>query len=194
MKKEIVANNIEEIYSFVYFANGLSVMPIDKKNPDTCNNNILLCACKKYSKKQRNGILIVNIKNIKSIKNIDNDKENDEYEFNYKFYDTKNFEVYCFCPLLKYNQNPNESILNKNTNKEITDYFLAGGFDKDRKSGIIKLYKIKINKYEETKIEFICNIVIGKRKEFKSFKGPISCITQSRANGDILVTCWDGNI
>ena len=30
-KKEIVANNIEEIYSFVYFANGLSVMPIDKK-------------------------------------------------------------------------------------------------------------------------------------------------------------------
>ena len=99
-KKEIVANNIEEIYSFVYFANGLSLMPIDKKNPDACK--ILLCACKKYSKKQKNGLLIVNIKNIKTIKNIDNDKENDKYEFNSKFYDTKNFEVYCFCPLLLY--------------------------------------------------------------------------------------------
>ena len=193
-KKEIVANNIKEIYSFVYFANGLSVMPIDKKNPDTCNNNILLCACKKYSKKQRNGILIVNIKNIKNIKNIDNDKENDEYEFNSKFYDTKNFEVYCFCPLLLYKKEEEKKILNKKIIKEDTDYFLAGGFDKDRKSGIIKLYKIKINKYEETKIEFIRNIVIGKRKDFKRFKGPISCITQSSINGDILVTCWDGNI
>jgi len=82
-KKEITAD-IEEIYSFVYFANGFSVMPIKNKNPDVYNNNILLCACKKYSKKQRNGILVVNIMSIKK-----NDKEKE----NKKIYLSINFII-----------------------------------------------------------------------------------------------------
>ena len=48
------------------------------------NNNFLLCACKKYNRNQANGILIVNL----------NVLEGETME--YKFYDTGNFEVYCF--------------------------------------------------------------------------------------------------
>ena len=41
-------NDIDMIeYSFIYFSNGLTLMPK--------NNNIILCACKKYLKSQRNG-------------------------------------------------------------------------------------------------------------------------------------------
>ena len=32
------------------------------------------------------------------------------------------------------------------------------------------------------------------KKNFKSFKGPISSIIQSKEKGNILITCWDGNV
>ena len=79
---------------------------------------------------------------------------------------------------------------NKNRNK-ITNYFFVGGFDRNRGKGCIKLYRIKIKKI--IKIEEIVDINIKHTKEFKGFKGPISCIMQSTRNGKIVVTCWDGN-
>ena len=75
-KSEIPEN---EKYSFIFSANGLEIMDIGINN----KNKILLCACKKYIKNQRNGILVVNFEYNKCI--------------NHFFYETNNFEVYCFC-------------------------------------------------------------------------------------------------
>ena len=56
---------------------------------------------------------------------------------------------------------------------------------------MIKLYKVNYGiEYNQTKIEFIQDIIIDNM----IFKGPVSCITQSSKEGDILVSCWDGNI
>ena len=74
-------------YSFIYSPNGLTLMP---KKENKSENAILLCACKKYLKVQRNGILLLSFK----------DDENITNKYNYhKFYCTNNFEVYCFCPI-----------------------------------------------------------------------------------------------
>ena len=59
---------------------------------------------------------------------------------------------------------------------------------------MIKLYKVNHNnKYKHTNIEFIQDIII-KKGNLKIFNGPISCMTQSNKNGDILISCWDGNV
>ena len=55
---------------------------------------------------------------------------------------------------------------------------------------MIKLYKII---YEKKKIEFIQDVMIENRN-FKGFNMPISSIIQTRTNGNILITCWDGNV
>ena len=83
----------------------------------------------------------------------------------------------------------NESyILEDSIKIKETDYFLVGGFDKKRKQGMIKLYKNK-----KISIEYIQDIKLFDR-DFKGFKGPISCITQSKKNGNLLITCWYGNV
>ena len=177
-------NNIENInkknYSFIYFTNGLTIMPVNrirKDNKNVGNNKILLCACKKYFKNQKNGILLIN---------------NENNNFNYIFYDTLNFEVYCFCPILIINFT---NILNNCDNIiKDTNYFFVGGFDTNKKRGIIKLYKVNYGiKYDEYRIEYIQDIII-KENNFKGFKGPISCITQSNKDGKILISCLDGNV
>ena len=113
-----------------------------------------------------------------------------------KFYDTNNFEVYCFCPLFEIEKT---NMLNK-VKKIETEYFLVGGFNLSKNEGIIKLYKVKYNiEIEKIEIEFIQDIIIEKKEGkkdsecFKGFKGPISCIIQS-SQGKILVTCYDGNV
>ena len=78
---------IKEIegYSFILSHTCLYLMEIN-------NNQVLLCACKKYKNTQKNGILLIN--NLKSIK-----FNNFEDKINIKFYDTNNFEVHCFCQI-----------------------------------------------------------------------------------------------
>ena len=159
------------------------------------NDKILLCACKKYIKKQKNGILLIN--NLKKI---------DKAEAN--FYNTNNFEVYCFCPIFIIKE---DFIFAKSSKFKKTNYFFVGGFDKDRNKGMIKLYRIKKNKKNieiEEIVEIYKNEKIDKNEEiknnnnkknkqkdyFKGFKGPISSIIQSTSNGNIIITCWDGNV
>ena len=178
-----VYNKLDE-YSFIYTQNGLTILSMNVKNKT--NNKIiikkiLLCACKKYIKDQRNGILL--------IMNMD---ENDESNIKTYFFDTGNFEVYCFCPILKY-ENDYFNIKSRNTN-----YFLAGGFIKEKNKGIIKLYKAIYN-YEnsESRIEFIQDIDILDKNDstkFIKFKKPISCITQSSLDNNLFITCWDGSV
>ena len=102
---------------------------------------------------------------------------------NYKFYKTQNFEVHCFCQIILDNVP--------------TNYFFVGGFNSNsiKGEGIIKLYILNLNKnFNEITFEYLQDIIINKNYiDFKGFQSAISCITQS-LNGNILITCWDGNV
>jgi len=170
-------------YSFNSSSTGLCIMTREdpKKGPKSYNQT-LLCACKKNKIGQKNGILLVNINSENKI-NISN-----------SFYDTGNFEVYCFCPLMKEDKDAKLRIFQNNHFLIKTDYFLVGGYDNDRKRGMIKLYKLKYNESNETSIEYIQEIKPEKRGKFEGFKKPISCMIQSKKDGKILITSWDGNV
>ena len=101
-------------YSLIYSTNGLALIPREEIETE---NRILLCACKKYMKYQKNGILLVNL----------NHKFNNLKIVNY-FYDTKSFEVYCFCPILLFK---NEKIFD--TKIEDSEYFLVGDYELNKK-------------------------------------------------------------
>ena len=136
-------------------------------------NKILLCACKKYIKGQKNGILIIDVQSIENNFN----KKNDIL-----FYDTKDFEVYCFCQisLIK------EKYIFKGNKPIKKNYILVGGFNAYKNKGYIKLLKINRHK-KKFKIE-IQDILIEKT----DFKGPISSIIQKDNN--FIITCWDGKL
>ena len=192
---ELEEIKLKEEYSFIFTTNGMATIPYsDEEEPaflsmereakgKIVNNKkyklkVLLCACKKYIRKQKNGILLLNIPIDSFIS---------EEEKNYFFVDTGVFEVYCICPLLKCKC---ESLLKGE--REITDtfYFLVGGFNPVKKKGGIKLYKLDYNEDCVNKIEFIQDVYTNKNH----FKGPISCITQSKSDEKILITCWDGSV
>ena len=162
-------------YSFFYSKYGLSIMNSAK---NSFNYKILLCSCKKYYQGQKNGILLINTRNLYTEKNI--------YTY---FYDSKDFEIYCFCPILKISaENITENIFNYIG----TNYFLAGGFDNLKCLGCIKLFKVIYDeKNYQNKIEFVQDI-----DDFKNFKSPISCIIQEKLSPEkkLLVTSLDGNI
>ena len=162
-------------YSFLFSFYGLSVM----RSPITPNENkVLLCACKKYYQGQKNGILLINTNNLEKQKNI--------YTH---FYDTEDFEVYCFCPILIII--PGEMAKGEYKYSD-TNYFLVGGFDIEKCEGCIKLFKVIYDEeMYQNKIEFIQDI-----DDFKGFKSPISCIIQEKLNVEkkFLVSCFDGNI
>ena len=165
-------------YSFTTSSNGLCLIQREEKNS---NYKVLLCACKNILQKNKNGILLININNL----------EEKEY-----FYHTEYFEVTCLCPLLLVNNfnKKEEDITNKENIKIIdTDYFLAGGFDNEKRKGYIQLYKIE-KENEDITIEYIQDIIFETNENFKDFEREISCITQSKITGNILVTSWDGNV
>ena len=135
-----------ENYSFILSENNCALMKI----PEQENSKLLLVACKKYVKNDKNGILLLKLQFDKA-----NNKKSE------KFYDTKNFEVYCFCPLLEID---NKYIL-ENNKKELndTEFFFVGGFDLDRREGLIKLYKVIYNDdIEKIEIKYIQDIIIEK--------------------------------
>ena len=76
-----------------------------------------------------------------------------------------------------------------------TQYFFVWGFDIDKNEGKIKLYKVIYNKdIKKTKIQYIQDIQIENNKSFNGFRGAITCILQSTINGNILISCFDGNV
>ena len=159
-------------YSFTVGANGLILMDILLENNK--NKQLILCACKKYKESQKNGIVIIDT-------NIGEKKR-----FIYTFNDTHVFEVSCFCPL---------SI--KKENKMIpTNYFLAGGLEKEKKQGAIKLYKVRYYEKNNDKIkfEFLQDIEIETNDKFQGFNGDIICMLQSRSNGKIFISSSDGKL
>ena len=171
-------------YSFVVGVNGLNLMDIleevdenDKNdNKDQKENTLLLCACKKYNDSQKNGIIIIDTNSI--------EENNNLY---YIIYETDDFEVSCFCPLK----------IKKDNSMQITNYFLAGGLDGEKKQGIIKLYKVQYNEKEKTdkiKIEFLQDIEIETNEKFEGFNSNIECMIQRQSDGKIFISSSDGNL
>jgi hypothetical protein len=158
-----------EGYSFVDSSNGLYLISIEEKDI-----SIILCACKKYLYSQKNGILLIDNNNV---------GENNYYQF----YDTNNYEVYCFCQII---YKENIYILDDEKNKRYyTDYIFVGGFDKDNQKGVLKLYKLENNE-KDIKIKYISDIEIDNIE----FKSPISSIVQYKCSNDLLIVCLDGNV
>ena len=191
-------------YSFTVSTNALVLM----SHIET-GTNVLICGCKQYKNNQRNGICLVDLILYKE-----------------EFYDTNDFEVYCFCPISIIDNSIENNNQNKAEEKNIklspTNYFFAGGFEKDRAQGIIKLYKIK-EKTERKEnennieIEFMQDVIIeeklikklykrnifkkgkwieeeDRKFKFEYFQRNISCIIQTKLTGEILITSWDGNV
>ena len=162
--KKLSSPQDERRYSFNFSTDSMAIITSKK---------FLLCACKKYFPNQENGIFFFNP---------ELEFENDNSEK--KFYKTENFEVFCFCPLY-------DIIQTNNKFEKETEYFLVGGFDNDKGEGLIKLFKFIYNK---TDIEFIQDIEFEKNGTFKGFEGPINSLIQSKCKGNILATCYDGNV
>ena len=81
-----------------------------KLEAETKTSRILLCACKRYTKDQSNGILLVN------------PQLGDNKEIEEPFYNTGNFEVQCFCP--NFNNNEETIVLNIICFQSIINYFI----------------------------------------------------------------------
>ena len=174
---EVIPNSIKlDQYSFVLSQNNLCLINIPESfKINYENNKIILGACKRYTKGKKNGILLIILENTIAI--------------NKKFYDTKNFEVFCFCQIANVNS---EEILKKQIS--YTKYILVCGFDSGKKKALIKLYQISFKKdIYDCEVIFIQDIIINKKNIFKKFTMPIVSITQSGISGNILVTCSDGN-
>ena len=191
--KKKISREIEG-FSFTSGINGLALMPREEIK---VKNKILLCACTKYFDDQKNGIYLAN------------PQLEDKQEVNNPFYDTGNFQVFCFCPIL--NINPGNEISDIKKEKKIidTEFFLVGGFNEDKKEGEIKLYKvIYAEKAIDNKIEFIQDIEFERnslkfedeqsrnKEAFSGFEGAVNCIIQTKKekSGFILVTCYNGKI
>jgi len=170
-------------FSFNYSFTSLSLISINKNK---LHYNILLCACKRYYSKQKNGILLVNSQ-IEDCKEIES-----------TFYPTNNFEVHCFCQILNIKKNDNDNSLNDSqcdVEYEETNYFFVGGFDENKREGKVKLYKVIYDlKASLTKIKYLQDIEFEENKDFDRFESPISSIIQSKLNGKIVISCWDGNV
>ena len=166
----------KEGYSFSLSQNSLLLI-INKKSLN--KDKILICACKKYSRYQKNGILLINTRT-----------EDNQDIFN-EFYETGDFEPYCFSQILLIKKS-NENSLGKIYD---TNYFFVGGFDLEKAIGMIKLYKINFEKQNyKTTITFIQDIIVDKEKDFEGFNGAITSIVQSNDTGNFLISCSDGNI
>ena len=169
-----IIKEIEDDYEFIKSPNNMTLIKREEIKEKT---KILLCACKKSKK---NGILLIKMK-------IDDDFEISEK----KFYKTDKFEVHCICPFLEiFSDN---YFFDKKNEIIDTNFFLVGGYDEEKKIGKIKKYQIIQNE----KIEFHEDINIGNidDKNISDVNlGTINSITQSKRNGNILLTSSDGNV
>ena len=147
-------------------------------NNGTENAKLLLCACTKYSEEQKNGIFIM-------CPNINAKRVQDE------FYDTGDFEVFCFCHLINAKEEKGKNDEN-GENYSDKHFLLVGGYDDNLNKGLVKIFEIiyDINdKIELTKLKFRRNAY-----NLSNSKQPINCIIQSSKTGEIIVTSWDGSV
>ena len=184
-----------ENYSFIATNSGMASL----------SENILLCACKKYTKEDKNGILLVTNLNNKNNKLKD---ENNKYGWTHIFKPTGEFEVHCLCPLIKENKQKIGIINDIEDHSTKNDIFLVGGFDSKLGEGRIKLYTLVRKEKEIKGIKFLQDIELPKTGtmtieprleqkktiKIKVFNGAISCLIQSSQDRKILASCYDGRV
>ena len=198
---ELLDGIIEKEYSFTVSQHSMELIS-NKKGEKT----FLLCACTKYKKGQENGIVVINLENY------DND-----------IFKTGGFEVFCFCPIYIIIEisSKQKEIKPYSTNYFLAGGFdtemkkgaiklfrLIIEEKKDdsgkNKSHIEFVQDIvfenkKVKKFKNSMEENIRNQNGKKKLEydliyFTGFQRNISCITQSKKTGKLLITCWDGNV
>ena len=153
-KKEI------DNYSFNIGNNSLYLINADKDN----KYKILLCACKSYVKRTKNGILMV-------LMEINNQEPS---IFAPQFYPTDDFEVNCFLSIYENNG---------------VHYILVGGFEVGKRRGNVKLYRLSSNiEAKKPKINYIQDAI----EEFVDFDGMINNIVKNEKN-DIIISCLYGD-
>ena len=179
-------NVLKEIldYSFGFTSNGLCSLDGNKIKSININRQILLSSCKKNN---RNGFLVINM-DFERRENIE------EY-----FYETKDFYPSCICQISNVDNNnavTDDITKEKNIEIEDTEYFVVGGFDPCKRMGGIKLYKIKFNKEnKKINIKYLIDIETDDDdNNFKGFDSNITCITQSKITGNLLINTLDGNV
>ena len=184
-----------ENYSFIATNSGMASL----------SENILLCACKKYTKEDKNGILLVTNLNNKNNKLKD---ENNKYGWTHIFKPTGEFEVHCLCPLIKEIKPQIGKINDIEDHSTKYDIFLVGGFDSKLGEGRIKLYTLVRKEKEIKGIKFLQDIELPKTGtmtieprleqkktiKIKVFNGAISCLIQSSMDKKILASCYDGRV
>ena len=63
-----------------------------------------------------------------------------------------------------------------------------------KRMGCIKLYKLKYNeKNDKISIKYLVDIITENIDQFKGFNMDVTCITQSKITGNLLINCLDGN-
>lgn len=157
------------------------------------NSQLLLCGCKKIDD-NKNGILLINIQSGNNI------------NINHYFQETKELEIYCFCPILLDSQTfeeYREVLITKNYEKNnfyakeddyiyrSNEYFLAGAYDIMKDKNMIELFQIRNGGNKN--IEIIDHQEIVFSPEIDEFD-KIICITQSEKSGAIFISCPDGKV
>ena len=172
-------------YSFKISNSSLHVINLEKINPISLDRQILLCSCSLDIKNGKNGFLFVDINSEKK-------------EFVECFYDTKEFEPHCFCHIsIVENNNSIDDVITQEENIDIkeTEYFLVGGFDPMKRIGCIKLYKIAYNeRNDKINIKYLLDIETEDVDNYMGFDTDVTCISQSKITGNLLITCLDGNV
>ena len=157
------------------------------------NSQLLLCGCKKNDD-NKNGILLINIQSGNNI------------IINHYFQETKDLEIYCFCPILLDNQTFEEYrqvLVTKNYEKnnfyaneddyiyKSNEYFLAGAYDIMKDKNMIELFQIRNSGNKNIEIIDLQEIVFS--PEIDEFDKILN-ITQSEKSGGIFVNCPDGKV
>ena len=145
--------------------------PLHVINADD-NYKILLCACRGYKPENANGILIIRI-----------DPSSLKIKIQTLF-DTEDFEVSCFCTIPE----------GKN---EKNAYILVGGLEADKRRGMIKLYKLTYNDFnDDVKISFIQDAIedYDRFQDDNDFDGRITKIfIPEGKEKDVIVQCFGGS-
>ena len=95
-------------------------------------------------------------------------------KFRYKFFNTGNIEIYCFCQIF-----------------EKSNFFLVGCFNLDARVNLVKLFKLKEGK--ELGIRYLQEIE-NIDDIFGGFELPVNNIVQIKDSGKIIITTIDGRI
>ena len=173
-------------YPFKISNNGLYLINLKTIKSINIDRQILFSSCVSIQcdKNGKNGILFVDINLEKNI-------------FVETFHKTNEFEPHCFCQISivdNHNSINDDITKEKNIFVQDTEYFLVGGFEPMKRMGCVKLYKIKYNKKaDKINIKYLLDITTENVEQFKGFDMDVTCITQSKRTGNILINCLDGN-